>query len=129
MCPQHQMVIDRLVIPMKQQKKNVVRLQTTQHTRDGALTEVLARCWAIVSKPPAPSNVGPIYHFWPSRSCGTGEWLTLLLIKSGDVETNPGLTTTHKQAWICDICHKQIHGRKQISIRCNMIKHWVQAST
>ena len=31
----------------------------------------------------------------------------------------------HKQVWICDICHKQIHGRKQIFIQCNMIEHWV----
>ena len=31
---------------------------------------------------------------------------------------------TH-HVWICDICHKQIHFRKQISIRCNMIEHWV----
>ena len=29
------------------------------------------------------------------------------------------------QVWICDICHKQIHVRKQISIRCNRIEHWV----
>ena len=35
--------------------------------------------------------------------------------------SNPGRTTTHKQVWICDICHKQVHGRKQMSIRCNMI--------
>ena len=34
--------------------------------------------------------------------------------KSSDVETNPGLTTTHKQVWICDIWHKQIHGMKHI---------------
>ena len=27
--------------------------------------------------------------------------------------------------WICDIYHKQIHGRKQISIRCNMIENCV----
>ena len=40
-------------------------------------------------------------------------------------ETNPGPTNTHKQVWICDIYHKQIHVRKQISIRCNMIEHWV----
>ena len=26
--------------------------------------------------------------------------------------------------WICDFCHKQIHGRKQISC-CNRIEHWV----
>ena len=47
----------------------------------------------------------------------------LLLAKAGDVETNPGLTTLNKQVWICEICHKQIHVRKQISIRCNRIEH------
>ena len=78
----------------------------------------------IVLKPPAPRNGGPIYRFWASGSCGrlTG-WLVLLLIKAGDVESNPGPTITHKQVWICNICHKQIHGRKQISIRCNRIEH------
>ena len=45
--------------------------------------------------------------------------------KAGDVETNPGPTTLNKKVWICDICHKQIHVRKQISIRCNRIEHWV----
>ena len=35
----------------------------------------------------------------------------MFLIKAADVETNPGPTTTHKQVWIRDICHKQIHGR------------------
>ena len=41
-------------------------------------------------------------------------WLALLLIKAGDVETNPGPTITHKQAWICDTdCHEQILGKQQ----------------
>ena len=75
---------------------------------------------------PPPSNDGPIYSFWTSRPCGPAACLVLLLIKAGDIETNSGPTTTHKQVvWICDICHKQIHGRKQISIRCNRIEHWV----
>ena len=52
-------------------------------------------------------------------------WLALLLTKAGDVETNPSPTTLNKKVWICDICHKQIHVRKQISIRCNRIEHWV----
>ena len=51
--------------------------------------------------------------------------LALLLIKAADVETNSDPTTTHKQVWICDIGHKQIHGRKQISIRCNSIEQCV----
>ena len=47
------------------------------------------------------------------------------LIKAGDGETNPSPTTTRKQVWICDICHRQIQVMKQISIRCNRIEHWV----
>ena len=49
----------------------------------------------------------------------------LLITKAGDVDTNPGPTTSNKWVWICDICHKQIHVRKQISIRYNRIEHWV----
>ena len=72
----------------------------------------------IVSKPPAPV-------FLTGRPCGSTGRLALLLIKAGDVGRNPGPTTTHKQVWICDICHKQIYRRNQISIRCNRIEHWV----
>ena len=63
--------------------------------------------------------------FWASRPCGPALWLALLLTKAGDVETNPGPTTLNKRVWICDICYKQIHVKKQISIRCNRIEHWV----
>ena len=67
-------------------------------------------CW--------PSEMGARFTvFWASRPCGPDGWLALLLIKAGDVKTNQGPPTTHKQVWICDICHKQIHRRKQISIR------------
>ena len=34
-------------------------------------------------------------------------------------------TTLNKRVWICYICYKQIHVRKQISIRCNRIEHLV----
>ena len=61
--------------------------------------------------------------FWASLPCG---WQALLLTKVGDVETSPGPTTLNKRVWICDICYKQIHVRKQISIRCSRIEHWVQ---
>ena len=63
--------------------------------------------------------------FGACRPCGPAGWLALLLTKAGDVETNPGPTTLNKRVWMCDICHKQIHVRKQISIRCNRIEHWV----
>ena len=66
----------------------------------------------IVSNLPGPSN-------------GPAGWLALLLTKAGEVETNPGPTTLNKKVWICDICHKQTHVRKQISIRFNRIEHWV----
>ena len=79
----------------------------------------------IVSNLPAPSNGGTIYFFGACRPYGPTAWLTLLLTKVGDVETNPGPTTLNKQVWICDIYHKQIHVRKQISIRCNKIEHRV----
>ena len=72
----------------------------------------------IVSNLPAPSNGGPIYRFLGMPACGPAGWLALLLTKAGDVEINPGPTTLNKKVWICDICHKQIHVRKQISIRC-----------
>ena len=75
--------------------------------------------------PSRPRQWGPDYRFLASRPCGPAGLLAMLLIKAGDVETNPGPTTTHKQIWICDICHRQIQVRKQISIRCNMIEHWV----
>ena len=63
--------------------------------------------------------------FWESWPCGPAGWLALLLIKPVDVETNAVPTTTHRHVWICDLSYKQIHGRKQISIRCNRIEHWV----
>ena len=93
-------------------------LQTTQPTRGGAVTAV----WQTLCKLCRPL---PITVFWASWPCGPAGWLAMLLIKAGDVETNPGPTTTRKQVWICDICHRLIQVRKQISIRCNRIEHWV----
>ena len=74
---------------------------------------------------PAPAMGARFTVFWASRPCGSAGWLALILIKAGDVETNPGPTTTHKPVWICNICYKQIHCIKLMSIRCNMIEHWV----
>ena len=76
----------------------------------------------IVSNLPDPRNGARFTVFW---ACGPAGWLSLLLTKAGDVETNPGPTTLNKKVWIYDICHKQMHVRKQISIRCNRIEHWV----
>ena len=74
---------------------------------------------------PPPAIGARFTFFWASRPCGPAGWLALLLTKAGDVETNPGPTTSNKRVSICDICYKQIHVRKQISIRCNRIEHWV----
>ena len=60
---------------------------------------------------------------WP---CGPTGLLSLLLTKEGDVQTNPGPSTSNKRVWIRDICYKQIHARKQISIGCNIIEHNTQ---
>ena len=80
----------------------------------------------IVSNLPAPRNGCTIYRFFGAcQPYGPAGWLALLLTKAGDVETNPGPTTLNIKVWIYDICHKQIHVRKQISIRCNRIGHWV----
>ena len=46
---------------------------------------------------PPPSNGSMIYRFGARRTCGPAGWLALLLNKTGDVENNPGPTTTHKQ--------------------------------
>ena len=56
----------------------------------------------------------PIYRVFlgASQPCGPAGWLALLLTKAGDVETNPGSTTSHKRVWICDIYYKQIHGNR-----------------
>ena len=55
---------------------------------------------------------------------GPAGWLALLLLKAGDVETNPGPKQTRTQVWICDICHREIN-RNQTWVRCNHWEHWV----
>ena len=79
--------------------------------------------WQTLCQLCLPSRL--ITFFLESRTCGPAGWLAMLLIKAGDVETNPGPTTTRKQVWFSNICHRQIQVRKQISIRCNRIEHWV----
>ena len=98
--------------------------KTTQPTSGGAVTANSSRCANCV-EPPRPQQWGSDLPFWACRPCGPAGWLALLLTKAGDVETNPGPTTLNKKVWICHICHKQINVRKQISIRCNRIEHWV----
>ena len=84
----------------------------------------LKRLFKLCRTSPPPA-MGPRFTvFCACRPCGPAGWLALLLTNAGDVETNPGPRTLNKKVWICDICHKQIHVRKQISIRCNRIEHW-----
>ena len=100
-------------------------LQMTQPTSGGAVTAI-TNCCANCVEPSRPNQWGPDLPFWrASRPCGPAGWLALHLTKAGDVETDPDPTTLNKRVWICDICYKQIHVRKQISIRCNRIEHWV----
>ena len=107
-----------------------VENETRQATNDTAYKQwsrhsgLKLLCKLCRTSPP-PAMGARFTVFWACRSCGPAGWLALLLTKAGDVETNPGPTTLNKKGWICDICHKQIHVRKQISIRCNRIEHWV----
>ena len=82
------------------QLRSCGRLQTTQQIQTAV---------QIVSKPLATSNRSPIYRFGGSRPCRPAGCLLLLLIKVGDVQTNPGPTTSHKRVWIYDICYTQMH--------------------
>ena len=113
---QHQQLIN--VVTMESE------LQTTHPTSGGVVTALTNSCANYV-KTSRPQQWGPNLPYLGKPAMRNAGWLALLLIKPGDVETNPGPTTTHKQVWICDICHKQIHGVKQMSIRCNRIEHWV----
>ena len=96
----------------------------TAYKRWSCHSELKLLCKLCRTFPP-PEMGARFTVFWTCRPCGPAGWLALLLTKAGDVETNPGPTTPNKKVWICDICHKQIHVRKQISIRCNRIEHWV----
>ena len=63
---------------------------------------------------------------WASRPCGPAGWLEMVLIKAG--ETNSGQSTTHKQVWICDICHRQIQVRMQIINLHTLIRKLLQTN-
>ena len=68
-------------------------LQTTQPTSGGAVTAV-TNCCANCVVPSLPQQWGTdLPFFGASRPCGPAGWLTLLLTKAGDVETNPGPKT------------------------------------
>ena len=102
-----------------------IGLLTTQPTRGVAVTAVWQTLCKLCRPLPSPAMGVRLPFFWASRPCGPAGCLAMLHIKAGDVETNPGSTTTRKQVWICDICHRQIQVRKSISISCNRTEHWV----
>ena len=100
-------------------------LGSKRHSLQGVeLSQRTKSAVQIVSNLSGPAMGARLTVFWGMGPHGSA-WLAWLLTKAGDVETNPGPTTLNKRVWICDICHKQIHVRKQISIRCNRMEHWV----
>ena len=107
---------------------SVVWLQIDTAYKRWSCHSVLKLLCKLCRSSPPPAMGARFTVFWACRPCGPAGWLALLLTKAGDVETNPGPTTPNKKVWICDICHKQIHIRKQITIRYNRIEHWVHTS-
>ena len=95
------------------------------NTRGGAVTAVWKTLCKLCQPIPLPAMGVRLPFFWPSRPCGRAGWLAMLLVKAGDVETNPGPTITRKLVWMYDICHRHIQVGKQISIGCNRTEHWV----
>ena len=97
-------------------------LQTTQPTSGGAVT-VVSSCCANCVEPPRPQQWGPDLPFFGHADPLDG-WCccSQKLVMSRPIRRS---TTLNKKVWICDICHNKIHVRKQISIRCNRIEHWV----
>ena len=90
-------------------------------------------------KIPAPLTGGlATLVFWARRPCdparrsadpaaeaGDNRGLRLLLLKAGDIETNPGPPRPNTKTWTCDLCTKTI-ARNQYSILCNSIpSHWI----
>ena len=107
------------------QERDDLRKQDSASPRLSTMNYVRSAKRHRFTKEDIVDNMVKVIYVMISRSCGPAGWLPMLFIKAGDVETNPGPTTTRKQVWICDICHRQIQVRKQISIWCNRIEHWV----
>ena len=85
---------------------------------------VFASCCANCVETSCPQQWVPVLPFFkPAMQI---RWMFCAApYNGGHVDINPGPTTTHNQVWMCVICHKQIHGRKLILVRCNRIEHWV----
>ena len=80
-----------------------IKLQSTQPISGRGVTNSCANC--VENFPPQQWESNLRFFGGASRPIGPARWLALLLIKAGDVETNPSLTTTLQVIWICDICH------------------------
>ena len=104
------------------QRKLHTRSKRVQPTRGWTVAAQRSTNCTHSSCPPQWGPVSTV--FWAGRPSGPAGWLALLLLKAGDVETNPGPKHTRTQVWICDICHREII-RKQTSLRCNHSEHWV----
>ena len=103
----------------------VLWLQASQPTGGGAVTTD-SSCCANCVEPSRPWQWGPDLPFFGHAGhadpldgwyCCSQKRVMSRPIQVRQLQTN--------KSWICDICHKQIHVRKQISIRCNRIEHWV----
>ena len=116
--------LNNLIIDEDRDDGSILAPNDTAYKRWSCHSGFKLLCKLCRTSPP-PAMGARFTVFLACRPCGPAGCLALLLTKAGDVETNPGPTTLNKKVWICDICHKQIHVRKQISIRCNRIEHWV----
>ena len=61
----------------------------------------------IASTFPAHWKVGPAPVFWASQQLEPAEWLALLILKAGDVESNPGPCL--KIIVVIGVCETQCH--------------------
>ena len=107
-------VEDTIVAPNDTAYKPVELSQRTQ-----------AACANCV-EPPRPQQWGPDLPFFGHAGHADPldgwRWCSQKRVMSRPIQVRQLL---NKKVWICDICHKQIDVRKQISIRCNRIEHWV----
>ena len=110
----------------------VIRVEVIEHVLLEAPNDTAYKRWSCHSRHKLLCKLCQTFQspamgarFTVFGHAGPTGWLALLLTKVGNVETNPGPITLNKRVWSCDICHKQIHVRKQISISCNRIEHWV----
>ena len=94
------------------------RLQAPNPTSEGAVTAV-ENYYANCLETSLPQQWGT------DLLCGHAGWLAMHLIKAGDIrQIQVRQLHTKKSGFAIYIYHKQIHGMKPISIRCNMIEYW-----